>query len=245
MSAETLDRVRSRIRSIESLPPMPVILRPLLRTLDRPVEQVSVERVVELVSYDETIAAQCVHMANSALFARSKVVESVRGAVVNLGMWRVRDLVFSRCLTQVFAAKRWVINAPVFWRHSLCCALVSRKLAELIRYPDPEKAYLGGLLHDIGILVNSVVIPDEFQRAFEKAVRDCIPLDEAEQSILGFTHSESGRLLAEHWEATRRRNAFQTRGNPGITSTMPTMVTSRASTSVSHPACLIFSPPQP
>jgi HD-like signal output (HDOD) protein len=196
MSIETLDLVRSRIRGIETLPSMPVILRTLLETLDQPVEQVSVERVVELVSYDKTIAAQCVRMANSALFGRAQVVESVRTAVVNLGMWRVRDLVFSRCLTQVFSSKHWIIDASVFWRHSLGCAIVSRKLAELIRYPDVEKAYLAGLLHDIGILVNSIVVPDEFQKAFEMAVRECVPLDEAEQSIMGFTHAESGRVLA-------------------------------------------------
>lgn len=201
-TTDTLERVRTRIRSIESLPALPVVLRPLVQTLDRPVEQVDVDRVVELVSYDKTIAAQCVRMANSALFARSKEVESVRAAVVNLGMWRIRDLVFSRCLTQVFSLKRWIVDATVFWRHSLGCAMVSRKFAELIHYSDVEKAYLAGLLHDIGVLVNSIVAPDDFQRAFETAVRDRIPLDEAEQAVMGFTHSDSGQILAEHWKMT-------------------------------------------
>ena len=37
------------------------------------------------------------------------------------------------------------------------------------RYPDPEKAYLAGLLHDIGVLVNCMVAPEEFRTAMEKA----------------------------------------------------------------------------
>jgi putative nucleotidyltransferase with HDIG domain len=198
----TLDLLRSRITKIDAMPTIPVILRPLLRCLDQPVEQIDVNRIVELVSYDKTIAAQCVRMANSALFGRSEPVESVRTAVMNLGMWRVRDLLFSNSLSQVIPANRWIVDPSVFWRHSLGCALVCRKFAEILGYQDTEKAYLAGLLHDIGILVNSMVAPEEFRATFEKATREQIPLDEAEQATLGFTHSDSGRILAEAWKIT-------------------------------------------
>jgi putative nucleotidyltransferase with HDIG domain len=141
-------------------------------------------------------------MANSALFGRNKPVESVRTAVMNLGMWRVRDLLFSNSLTNVIPANRWVVDAAVFWRHSLGVALVCRKFAEILGYPDTEKAYLAGLLHDIGILVNSMVVPDEFRVTFEKATREQIPLNEAELATLGFTHCDSGRVLGEAWKIT-------------------------------------------
>jgi putative nucleotidyltransferase with HDIG domain len=202
MKTETLDRLRSRITSIDSMPAIPVILRPLLRCLDQPVEQIDIARIVELVSYDKSIAAQCVRMANSALFGRSQPVESVRTAVMNLGMWRVRDLLFSNSLSQVIPANRWIVDPAVFWRHSLGVALVCRKFAETLGYPDTEKAYLAGLLHDIGMLVNSMVIPEEFRATFEKATREQIPLHEAEQATLGFTHCDSGRVLAEAWKIT-------------------------------------------
>ena len=202
MKTETLDLLRSRITKIDAMPTIPVILRPLLRCLDQPVEQIDVNRIVELVSYDKTIAAQCVRMANSALFGRSEPVESVRTAVLNLGMWRVRDLLFSNSLSQVIPANRWIVDPSVFWRHSLGCALVCRKFAEILGYQDTEKAYLAGLLHDIGILVNSMVAPEEFRETFAKATREQIPLDEAEQATLGFTHSDSGRVLADAWKIT-------------------------------------------
>jgi putative nucleotidyltransferase with HDIG domain len=202
MTMETLDRLRSRITSIDSMPTIPVILRPLLHCLDQPVEQIDITRIVELISYDKSIAAQCVRMANSALFGRNKPVESVRTAVMNLGMWRVRDLLFSNSLTQVIPANRWVVEPTVFWRHSLGVALVCRKFAEILGYPDTEKAYLAGLLHDIGILVNSMVAPEEFRATFENATREQIPLNEAELATLGFTHCDSGRVLGEAWKIT-------------------------------------------
>jgi putative nucleotidyltransferase with HDIG domain len=202
MTTGTLERFRSRITSIDAMPTIPVILRPLLHCLDQPVEQIDVARIVELISYDKSVAAQCVRMANSALFSRNKPVESVRTAVMNLGMWRIRDLLFSNSLSQVIPANRWIVDPSVFWRHSLGVALVSRKFAEILGYPDTEKAYLAGLLHDIGILVNSMVAPEEFRATFEKATREQIPLNEAESSTLGFTHCDSGRVLGESWKIT-------------------------------------------
>jgi putative nucleotidyltransferase with HDIG domain len=200
MKTENLDRLRSKIGKIDAMPAIPVILRPLLRCLDQPVEDVDMDRIVELVSYDKSIAAQCVRMANSALFMRNSPAESVRSAVMSLGMWRIRDLLFSNSLSQVIPANRWVVDPVVFWKHSLGVALVCRKFAEMIEYPDAEKAYLAGLLHDIGVLVNCIVAPEEFRGAMEKASREHIPLDEAEQATLGFTHCDSGRVLAEAWK---------------------------------------------
>jgi putative nucleotidyltransferase with HDIG domain len=200
MKTEALDRLRSRIVNIDAMPAIPLILRPLLRCLDQPVEQVDMNRIVKLVSYDKSIAAQCIRMANSALFARSAPAETVRAAVMSLGMWRVRDLLFSNCLSQVIPANRWVVDPAIFWRHSLGVALVCRKFAEMIGYPDGEKAYLAGLLHDLGVLVNCMVAPEEFRAAMKKASHEQIPLDEAEQATLGYTHSDSGRILAEAWK---------------------------------------------
>jgi putative nucleotidyltransferase with HDIG domain len=200
MKTENMDRLRSKIVKIDAMPAIPVILRPLLRCLDQPVEDVDMDRIVELVSYDKSIAAQCVRMANSALFMRSTPAESVRSAVMGLGMWRIRDLLFSNSLSQVIPANRWVVDPVVFWKHSLGVALVCRKFADMIEYPDSEKAYLAGLLHDIGVLVNCMVVPEEFRAAMEKASREHIPLDEAEQATLGFTHCDSGKVLAEAWK---------------------------------------------
>lgn len=44
------------------------------------------------------------------------------------------------------------------------------------------------------------MLPKEFAEAFAVARDQGIPLEEAEKSVLGFTHCESGRFLAERWE---------------------------------------------
>jgi hypothetical protein len=55
------------------------------------------------------------------------------------------------------------------------------------------------LLHDIGILVNGVLFPEEFRDVLEEAVSEKVRIPAIERRILGFTHEESGKILAELW----------------------------------------------
>ena len=198
MNARSLDDIRPRIEALEAMPTVPAIVQPLTSMLHLPPDQVDVEKVVELVSYDGTIAAHCLRMANSPLFGRRNT-ETVRSAVLALGLKRVEAILLGCCLNRIVPPDKWALDAVVFWRHSLGCALVSRKMAQLIGYPDPEKAYLAGLLHDLGILVNTLACTEDFRKCIQAARDGHVALHRSEEEHLGFTHCQSGKILAEHW----------------------------------------------
>ena len=193
-----LDQIRPKIKALEAMPTVPAIVQPLTSMLQQPPDEVSLEKVIELVSYDSTIAAQCLRMANSPLFGRQNT-ETVRSAVVALGLKRIESILMGCCLNRIVPPDKWVLDAATFWRHSLGCALVSRRMAKLIGYPDPEKAYLAGLLHDLGILVNTIACAEEYRRCVQFARDGRIALDRSEAEHLGFTHCQSGKVLAEQW----------------------------------------------
>jgi HD-like signal output (HDOD) protein len=191
-----------RLEGLRQIPTVPAVLAPLLRYLQQPVEQLDVQKVTDMISQDKALTAQCLQMANSPLFSRGQPVQSLRGAVVNLGFHHVGDIAMSCGVLNMLPSDMANFDPVVFWEHSLGCALVCRHLARTINFPDPGKAYLAGLLHDLGIIVNLWVLPREFRAAWELGKAEGIPLHEAEQRTLGFAHFESGRLLAEHWELT-------------------------------------------
>jgi HD-like signal output (HDOD) protein len=188
-----------RLDGLRQIPTIPAVLAPLLRYLDQPVEQLDVQKVTDLLAQDKSLAAQCLQMANSPLFGRWQKVESLRGAVVSLGFHHVSDIAMSCGVLKMLPGHKTSLDPAIFWEHSLGCALVCRHLARKINLADPGKAYLAGLLHDLGIIVNLWVLPQEFRTAYEMARAEEIPLHEAEQDSLGFTHCDSGRLLAESW----------------------------------------------
>jgi HD-like signal output (HDOD) protein len=196
----TKQALLQRMDGLKQIPTIPAVLAPLLRYLQQPVENIDVQKVTDLISQDKSLAAQCLQMANSPLFGRVQNVQSLRGAVVSLGFHHVSDIAMSCGVLNMLPTQGTSLDPVVFWEHSLGCALVCRHLARKINFSDPGKAYLAGLLHDLGIIVNLWVLPKEFRAAWEVGKAEGIALHEAEQRVLGFAHCESGRLLAERWE---------------------------------------------
>src|SRR5438105_5090589 len=188
MIASVTDTIRDRVEGIETMPAIPAVFLLLLKLLSSSAEGARVEEVVRLVSYDNTIAAQCLRVAGSPLFGMAQPPKSIKGAVVSLGLRRVETILLTCCLGQAFPAKKWALDPAIFWRHSLGCAMVCRKFSEKLASSDHEQAYMAGLLHDIGFMVNCMVFPAEFAAATERASREGIPLDEAEHATMGFTH---------------------------------------------------------
>jgi len=199
-TATARESLLKRLDGLHQIPTIPTVLAPLLRYLQQPVEQLDVHKVTDMIAQDKSLAAQCLQMANSPLFGRWQKVESLRGAVIGLGFHRLSDIAMSCGVLNMLPKDSGGIDPVVFWEHSLGCALICRHFARKISYADPSKAYLSGLLHDLGIIVNLWVLPKEFRAVFELAKTEGIPLHEAEQRVLGFTHCESGRRLAERWE---------------------------------------------
>ena len=191
--------IQDRISRIDTMPSIPAVFLPLLELLNLPPENVKLDEVVKLVSYDNTIAAQCLRVASSPLFGLAKTPESIKGAVISLGLRRVETILLTCCLGSAFPSKNWALDPTIFWRHSLGCAMVCRKFSEKLAAPDGDKAYMAGLLHDIGFPVNCMVFPKEFAIAMANAIQGQIPLDEAERATMGFSHCETGRALAEKW----------------------------------------------
>ena len=200
MTASVTASIRERVQHIESMPAIPAVFLPLLNLLSGSGENVNVDEVVRLVSYDNTIAAQCLRVAASPLFGMALPPKSIKAAVISLGLRRVETILLTCCLGQAFPSKKWVLDPAVFWRHSLGCAMVCRKFSEKVGAADHEKAYMAGLLHDIGFMVNCLVFSSEFAKAMERALQEEIALDEAERLTMGFTHCETGRALAEQWK---------------------------------------------
>jgi len=160
MNTSVDEALRSRVKNLEAMPAMPAVLAPLMTALELPPEQVELNAISELIARDKSISAPCLRMANSALFAGARPVDSIRGAVVSLGARRLRDIVWTTLLLGLAPKTKWPLSPSAFWEHSFGVALVSQELAKKMALPNPDKAYLCGLLHDIGEVVNATLLPN-------------------------------------------------------------------------------------
>jgi putative nucleotidyltransferase with HDIG domain len=93
-----------------------------------------------------------------------------------------------------------LVTREAFWRHSIACGVMARILANYRREFNVERAFVSGLLHDIGRLIILMVIPDLDKKAFILAQTQERLLFQTEMQVLGFTHAAVGAALLKRWQ---------------------------------------------
>ena len=84
-STDATPTIRDRVQQIETMPAIPAVFLPLMNLLSSSGDDVKLDEVVRLVSYDSNIAGQCLRVAASPLFGLAKPPESIKAAVLTLG----------------------------------------------------------------------------------------------------------------------------------------------------------------
>ena len=181
----------------EALPSLPKVAAYLIRALRD--DNADLETLAQHINSDPAIAVRLLAAANSAAVGLSKRVHSSAQAFLLLGADRVINIVLASSLIYRYDERTSGFIAPLFWRHSLGAAICARTLAEQIGV-DPELAFIGGLLHDIGRLLMYIASPSHVHQALDRRQRSDIPLIVAEREVFGYDHCESGRVLAKAWK---------------------------------------------
>jgi putative nucleotidyltransferase with HDIG domain len=194
-TATGVDLKAAALGNLDKLPPFSPILARLMATLAD--EDVSFASLADTIEKDSVLAGHVLRIVNSALYARTRTVSSVRHAVSLLGVVKLRNLT-----TSLAVAKLWAqIKFPHGWSlkrfnlHSVATALMADLLATRMAAPYPEGAFTAGLLHDVGKLLIAVSLPYEY----ESVERACwAPVIERE--FLGTTHAELSYEILSRWK---------------------------------------------
>ena len=193
-------KVRRIIGGIGALPGPPETFLKIEKALESP--RSSIQDVAEVVEQDVVVAAKLLQIVNSAHFGIRHKVVSITEAVQLVGIEAVRGLVLG---LQAFASYRDHPGkkAPPaqMWDHSLRTALLARRIARAQRfsYQTADRAFLAGLLHDVGRIVIDANAPEERAEINEFAKRFGFSIAEAEKRRFGATHGEIGGYLLALW----------------------------------------------
>lgn len=159
----------------------------------------SSQQIADAISADPALSVRMLRLANSPLFGLSQRVERLSQAVHLVGTRQVRDLCLASTVLDCFAGVPSAsASMPGLALHSLTTGLIARAIAGRRRETNVERFFVAGLLHDIGLLLLLIQLPGEEGSALTKAATG-IPLEVAEQSILGYNHAAVGALLVERW----------------------------------------------
>ena len=181
------------------IPSPPEILLRLMRTVDD--EQATVADLACIVGQDPGLASRILSVANSPALRRGKELKTLETCLVALGTRLVRSLATCLSIQRLFDKDSKLSSSEIadFWSHSLLVGEIARSIAEQSDFPNPENAYLSGLLHDIGELILLQAIGGPYRRFLANAAANPMLLAE-EAQLFGTTHTDVGGWLIDHWE---------------------------------------------
>jgi HD-like signal output (HDOD) protein len=189
--------LRAVVGRISKLPGIPQVYARLQQMLTD--DDTSVHEVARLISTDVAITAKLLQLVNSAFFRLARRITAVEQAVNHLGFGAIRNLVLS---AEVFSS--WPTQGPKsalslekLQLHVHQVAAAARSLAT--GTPKADDALLAGLLHDIGYWILCNECQSELAESVSVAVKENIPLHQAETRVIGASHAQIGAYLLGLW----------------------------------------------
>lgn len=178
---------------MKDLPTLPsVVLRVNQALMDN---LATIDSVSEIIGRDPALTSKVLRLANSSYYGLSYHVDTLARAITVLGFNAIRSLAATVSVFKIFGR-----DMKGLWHHSLGCAIASKALVHRMDTELQEKAFICGLIHDIGKVVIAQNLPGETTEVLRRLEDgNAVDMAEIEKDLIGFTHPEVGALIAEKW----------------------------------------------
>jgi putative nucleotidyltransferase with HDIG domain len=192
-----MERARQLVDNMDDLPTIPVVATQVLQLIEQP--DVKIEEVADLMLTDQVMTARVMKMINSPVYKPEHEITSLKRALVYLGLRHIREVALTTSVINAFDNEKGAMELSAFWEHSFGVGMVSKIIARKIGYQDLEKAYIAGIIHDLGEVFLSTFMRDEFKAVLDSIKDKPVKLVDAEVQQLGTSHCEIGLCMAQKW----------------------------------------------
>ncbi len=207
---------------VNDIPTLPAIYQKLFDKLQDP--DVSVPEIAEIITQDQALSAKILHLVNSALYGSGTKTMTISRAVVILGFRAVRGAAMASGVFDYFKDEESSegIDMIRFWEHSIAVACISKVLAEDLRLHHREEAFVAGLLHDVGKLIEKSYFSADFDEICVVAEDEGLSWFEAEKRLFLIHHGTIGKTVFRSWKFSPSVvDAVQFHHKPGASSSAP------------------------
>ncbi len=188
------------VERADSLPKLPDTTLRLINVVNNP--DSSLDEIVEIIRYDQTVTTELLRLCNSAFFALSRKISSIDDAVRYVGTAKLMQLVMAAHTQALLSPEQagYGLRPGALWCHSIGVAVGCQLMAQRAGMKDRGTLFTVGLLHDMGKIVLNENISVTYS-GIVRMVNDMgISFLEAEQRMLGVTHPEVGEMVAQRWK---------------------------------------------
>ncbi len=198
--------VSTAIREISHIATLPEVTLKIVELVEDPTS--TAQDLNKVISNDPALCSRILKVVNSSFYGLPGQIGSINRAIVLLGLNAVKNIAISASLAKLFKGGQLcpAFSAKDLWQHSIRSATACKIVADELGLGVPDEAFLAGLIHDIGVMVEIQYDRNKFievvnglsaNEADKAPTRDML---EVERSVFGATHQEFGRALCDKWK---------------------------------------------
>jgi len=143
-------------RSLDRVPQLAMLPTVAMRVMNVAADPNATPRAMaDVVAHSPELCARILRVVNSALFGFPREVTSIDRAIALMGMESVKNVAVAASVSKVFSGGplTQTFGPQSLWLHSVTVAGAARLVAKSLRRAPIDEAFLAGLIHDIGHMV--------------------------------------------------------------------------------------------
>ena len=197
--------VDKAIREISHIATLPKVTLRIIELVEDPTS--TAQDLHAVISNDPALSSRILKVVNSSFYGLPGQISSINRAIVMLGLNAVKNIAIAASLAKLFRGGELTPNfsAKELWNHSNATAIGCKLISDTCGMGLGDEAYLAGLIHDIGIMVEMQYDRSKLIDAIDKtgAGVDGVPrvsLLETEAEVFGANHQQFGQGLCAKWK---------------------------------------------
>lgn len=208
MSIVTQEReqvVTAAIREISHIATLPEITVKVVELVEDP--KSTAQDLHKVISGDPALCSRILKVVNSSFYGLPGQIASINRAIVMLGLNAVKNIAIAASLAKLFRGGDLTptFSAKDLWTHSSVTAATAKMLATTLKLGLSDEAFLAGLIHDIGVMVEMQADRNKLIEVLRRTGADSkgIPATdflENESQVFLATHQDFGAGLCEKWK---------------------------------------------
>ncbi len=194
----TQEQVRLYFRKViaqHKLPPLPAVVATAIKLIGDPDRDI--RKLCRVLSDDAALAGRILSVARSAYFGQRRLPSTLQEAIRVVGLELLKQITLAYSMQSLFTGHTELSER--LWNHSLATALAGQILAQRAGSINPDRAFLAGLLHDVGEMILLHGDPKGFERLYQQAQTEKALVIDTEKGTYGFDHTLIGLTLLDCW----------------------------------------------
>jgi len=197
--------VNNALKEISHIATLPEVTLRIIELVEDPSS--TAQDLHEVISNDPALCSRILKVVNSSFYGLPGQIASINRAIVMLGLNAVKNIAIAASLAKLFRGGELTpfFSAKELWDHSNAVAIASKMISDRLGMGLGDEAYLAGLIHDIGIMVEMQYDRSNLIDALDRCNADVsgtpsVSLLDTEEEVFGANHQDFGKGLCEKWK---------------------------------------------